>query len=367
MKNHFKFQTSLRDLFQIRSVLFAFFILLIFQSSALLSQNLDIGYAEPNYDHDTNYVQTFPGFITTRLYLSRKYTDITFQDQVENFLIDYEPNTTLNLGIGGTFNGFTLNLAYGFGFLNQDKTKGTTKYLDLQSHIYLRKHVIDFFGQFYTGMYLENTTSLYPDRTDDYYLRPDISIVFVGGSYFRVFNDEKYSYSASLVQNEWQKKSAGSFLLGAKAFIMGAVSDSNMIPTFLGDTLFSSMDGVNRIRTTQFGPGIGYTHTFVIKHHFFFTLSLDLNIMISNVAYRGENLGLVEEWQVNPSVDVRMAIGYNSANSYFGLSYVEDENKMKSEDNLVHSAFSIGNVRLNYAKRFRMGPKFEEKINKYLP
>jgi hypothetical protein len=276
---------------------------------------VQLAYTPAALDHDTNYIMTFPEHITTRIYLSRKFTSITFEEQEFDRLIDYQPNTTLNMGVGATVNGFTLNLAYGFGFLNQDASRGETRYLDLQSHIYKRKHAIDLFGQFYSGMYLQNTSSLLPEYPVNHYLRPDINIVALGGSYFRVFNDEKFSYSASLVQNEWQKKSAGSFLLGGKMMLLGAASDSSMIPTFSEDSLFSAFDGVNRIGAFQFGPGIGYTHTFVIKQHYFITLSMDMNVMISSISYERIDQERVEEMQVNTSIDVRLAMGYNSENS----------------------------------------------------
>lgn len=330
------------------------------------AQSADLTYTPPSTNYDTNYITTFPNHVTGRLYLSRKFTSITFEEQSEKFLIDFQPNTSLNFGIGATVRGFTLNLAYGFRFLNQDESKGKTEYLDLQSHMYSRKYAIDLFGQFYRGMYLQNTPTLFPEFPVNHYLRPDIAIFVVGGSFFRVANDQKFSYSASLVQNEWQKKSAGSFLYGAKAMLVAAISDSSMIPTYGGDSLFNSFIGIDRMSTVQIGPGIGYTHTFVMWKHFFVTLSLDLNVMIGHVAYRTPIQG-VEEWQANPSVDLRIAMGYNSLNSYFGLSYVEDENRLKSEDGQVHSRFGIGNVRINYVKRFRMGPKLEDRLEHLLP
>jgi len=331
------------------------------------SQNVNVGYTKPSVNYDTNYIQTYPEHITARLYMSRKFTDISFIEQEEGLTIDYKPNTTLNLGIGATIKGFTLNLAYGFRFLNEDQSKGKTRYLDLQSHMYGRKHVIDFFGQFYTGMYLENTSFLIPNYEEPYYLRPDIGIVLIGLSYFRVFNDQKFSYSASLVQNEWQKKSAGSFLLGAKALVIGAISDTSMIPSFLGDTAFKSFENVDRLSTIQIGPGVGYAHTFVMWHHYFITLSLDMNLMLSSIRYRQQDIGTTEDLQMNATFDVRIAMGYNSNNSYFGLSFVEDENQIKTADRKVFAQFGVGNVRLNYAKRFRMGPKLKDKVDKYLP
>ncbi len=336
-------------------------------SYQLNAQSIELGIAKSNLKYDTSYIEAFPDHISGRLYLSRKFTDISFVEQEEKRGIHYRPNTTLNLGIGATVRGFTLNLAYGFRFLNQNETIGKTEYLDLQSHMYGRKHVIDFYGQLYSGLYLENTTDLFPEMTEQSYLRPDLRIVILGATYFRVFNDRKFSYSASLVQNEFQKKSAGSFLLGAKAFVMAAGSDSSMIPVFDRDSMFNAFIGVDRLRTYQFGPGVGYAHTFIMWERFFLTLSFDVNFMIGNSRYRIADEGVTEEWQVNTSMDLRLALGYNSEKSYFGLSYVEDTKQMRSEDGNINTFFGVGNIRLNYVRRFEMGSKTKEVIDKYLP
>ena len=87
--------------------------------------------------NDTNYFVTYPGMLTTRFYFSQKYVAFTLQG--DNKDLQYRPNTTLNMGVGATYHNFSLNLAYGFGFINQDKEKGKTKYLDLQGHFYPNK------------------------------------------------------------------------------------------------------------------------------------------------------------------------------------------------------------------------------------
>lgn len=331
----------------------------------LLGQGGEISYSKPGIEHDTNYVKTFPDFVTSRLYLSRKYTGLLFEEQLaDSRQVDYQPNTTLNLGIGATIKGFTLNLAYGFGFLNQTENQGETNYLDLQSHLYGRKYAADLFGQFYFGMYLKNSDFLLGYQPDSFYLRPDLSLILLGGSYFRVHNSDKFSYAASMVQNEWQKKSAGSVLWGGKAVLMSANSDSAMVPTFGEDSLFDSFKGVNRISSFQIGPGIGYAHTFVVDHHWFLTLAVEVNLMFGSIEYNGPDFEKKSEWQVNPSADFRFALGYNSARSYFGISYLNDNTQIKSVEDDINAVFSVGNVRLNYVKRFQMGPKLKQQIDK---
>jgi hypothetical protein len=330
----------------------------------LSAQTADISYSEPSLEHDTNYIETFSDFVTSRLYLSRKFTGIRLEETSEGNNLDFQPNTTLNLGIGATIKGFTLNLAYGFKFLNQNEERGVTRYLDLQSHLYGRKYAADLFGQFYFGMYMNNSEEILGFAPDSFYVRPDISVILLGGSYFRVHSPDKFSYAASLVQNEWQKKSAGSFLWGGKIVLMGASADTSFIPAFGNDTLFKVFDGVTQFSSFQFGPGVGYAHTFVLDKNWFFTFSLELNIMVASILYKVPALEAQSEWQVNPAADFKLALGYNSAKSYFGILYIQDNAHISSLDQTNDAVFSVGNVRLNYVQRFRMGPKLKKRIDK---
>mgnify|MGYP001135820864 CR=1 FL=1 len=145
---------------------------------------------------------------------------------------------------------------------------------------------------------------------------------------------------------------------------MGASADTSFIPAFGNDTLFRVFDGVTQFSSFQFGPGIGYAHTFVIDKHWFFTFSLELNIMVASIRYQAPEMDPQSEWQVNPAADFKLALGYNSAKSYFGFSFIQDNAQMRSLDQTNTALFSVGNVRLNYVKRFRMGPKLKRRIDK---
>ncbi len=71
--------------------------------------------------HDSAYYNSYVDQITSRFYFSQKYTKLNIKDSENNVELDYRPNTTLNMGIGASYKWFTLNLAYGFKFLNQQR------------------------------------------------------------------------------------------------------------------------------------------------------------------------------------------------------------------------------------------------------
>lgn len=313
---------------------------------------------------DTNYVKVFPDLVTGRFYLSRKYTDLDMRDEEYGIDLRYVPNTTLNLGVGATYHGFSLNLAYGFGFLNPDEGQGETRYLDLQSHVYKRKTVVDFYGQFYNGLYLENTSAVLPKFEDAFYVRPDMRIRLFGFSYLHLFKGDRYSFSASFIQDEIQKKSTGSFLLGGEIALVYADTDSSMVAPLGIDSAFTGFRGLNEIGFFDIGPKGGYTHTFVLWDHFFITGALFLRLAIGPGRYRYEDGEVIERWLLNPSASGRFALGYNSEEFYLGISVVSSTFSTALERGNEIASFGVGNVRINFAKRFYISKKWRNNLEK---
>lgn len=341
------------------------FIGLMAFANFLVAQSLESAYDNSiPADFDTLYIESYPDLITTRLYLSQKATSLALTDNSEVIELDYQPNTTLNFGVGATVKSFTLNLAYGFGVLNPDVGRGKTRYLDLQSHIYTRKWVFGVFGQFYKGMYLENSLSLNPIHPTPYYVRPDMYVQIFGFSGLYIFNNQKFSYRSALIQNERQLKSSGSFLAGADAYYGLVHADSTLVPSFLGDSVFTEFRGYEEIGFWKAGPSIGYAYNVVIAKKFFIMASMTVNYGIGyNTAYHPDH-GTYEDFQGDVGLFGRFATGYNDSNWYLGLSMVYNNITTSSDSRLFHADFGISNVRLNFVKRFRPGPKLLPYFNK---
>jgi len=314
---------------------------------------------------DTNYITTFPDHIVGRAYLSRKYTNMVIDNKDGNENLTYDPNTSLNFGLGITVNHFTLNLAYGFRFLNQDgEKKGETRHLDLQSHIYKRKFVIDLFGQFYNGLFL-NDSNLNPVSSNEtFYLRPDISIQLVGITALKVKNYKKFSYAAPFLQNELQHKSAGSFLYGVSASAFFSQSDSNYVPSFITDSIYRSNFDVKQMQAIQIGPNVGYAYSLIIGKRFFATASLNIAFLIGPIKYTTFDNEERKEWQVNGNLSARVGFGYNSPKWYLGITALQDGTRLRTLDETSEIGIGAGNFRINYVKRFLMGPKLKKQVDK---
>jgi hypothetical protein len=309
-------------------------------------------------DHDSTFFITYPNLITTRFYFSQKYTNFTLGANKGTPDLIYRPNTTLNMGVGATYRNLTLNLAYGFGFLNNNYDKGKTKYLDLQSHLYSRTLAIDLSAQFYKGYYLNNKQIRYPGSVA-FYVRPDVGITLLGGSVYRVLNSRNFSFGAATLLNEWQIKSAGSFLIGAEIFYGSIGGDSAFVPTAVA--VKYDQAGIRKIHMVKLGPGAGYAYTYVYNKHFFLTGAFTANI----------NAGLVREFNgadksnritFSPNYIYRFALGYNSAAWACNFMLVGNEVNFRGAASPNNNFVRSGNFRINLIKRLMPGPALKEKL-----
>ena len=227
---------------------------------------------------ENGYYKVYPHKFIVRLYLSSKFAPFTISSSNKQDL-NYKTNSKLNLGAGFTYRALTLNLSYGFNFLNPDKGRGDTKGLDLQMHIYARKWAADIIGAFLRGYYL-NPKDYNGLGLSDYYKRPDFHRNIVGISLYRVHNSDRFSYRAAFNQKDWQTKSAGSLLYGGETHYGIVKADSALVPSAAGSNYLQA--NINKINFFSIGPGIGYAYTLVLSKHFFITgsavASINLNI-----------------------------------------------------------------------------------------
>ncbi len=305
--------------------------------------------------HDSSYYKTYPRFFTARAYASQKYTRLNM-DAPGTPPLKFVPNNPFAVGVGLTYGIATLNL--GFGLPLQDEVRrGKTRFLDLQSHVYARRWVVDGYGQFYKGYYLtpQGKASQF-DNT--YYIRPDMKVTLIGVSAYHLFNSERFSYRAAFLQNEWQKKSAGSFLLGGEAYYGAIRSDSTLGPAALG-TAFS---GIKKATFFEIGPGAGYAYTFVLQEHWFLTASGTINGDLSFAREYGEDRELRKNVEISPNVTLRAVAGYNSDKWIATASWVENNINAKGASDREYLV-RTGNIRLTVARRFRASRKVRKQLN----
>lgn len=306
---------------------------------------------------DSSYISSYTDKLTGRFYFSQKYTSFKYYDEENDLQLRYLPNTTFNLGVGATYKLATLNLAYGFGFLNPDKGQGKTKYLDLQAYFYDDNWLIDLLGQFYNGFFLTDK-----DVNGDYYVRPDIKVREFGATFQYMLNNGKFSYRAGFLQNEWQKKSAGTPLIGLQVLFGNGSADSTLIPYTINS---APIDNEGRyLSFFEIGPTVGYAYTLVIKKHFF--LMGSATVALSFGTSKVESPEVTRFSSVFPNGEIRACAGYNSEKGAISLTYVNNTASIISHKDAPQFSLSTGNLRLNFVHRFS-GTKLKSLIDKVVP
>ena len=313
-------------------------------------------HAQKHADNDTSYYETFWHHVTARVYMAQKYTHFTMPSSGAANDLQYVANPKLNLGIGVTWHNLSLNAFYGLAYLNnKDTIKGKTKGLDLQVHLFPRKWVIDLLVVMPKGFHLNPKGFASPDP-NKYYYRPDVKERIFGLAAYRLPNKRKFSYRAALINNEWQKKSAGSPLYGFHAYylIMEANAEDSLLAPKRVQNSFPKLAGITESRFITAGPGIGYAYTLVVKKHLFAmgsaVLHADVNIMTEE---HGET-----DWRKNTTLAAaivyKAAVGYNSNN--WGFSASASGNNFWAKGSSTQK-YDIMGGQLRFSLTKKIGPK----------
>lgn len=316
-----------------------------------------------NQSSGEEYYQTFDEQIMTRLYLAKKYTSLIMKAPEGIQSLRYRPNTLTTLGVNGSYKSLSVGLGYGFGFLNPNhEVRGRTKSFDFQTHIYTRDWVTDIYAQFYKGYYL-SLGKISGTADKQYYLRPDLKVRLIGGSVYRLLNGERFSYRAGFLQNEWQKKSAGSFLLGAEIYYGTTKGDSALVPSHLNS--FYPQQGIDRVRLMEMGPGAGYAYTYVWEENLFITGSATINADISLVKEETA-AGSFNRTSISPNATLRAVAGYNSEQWALTISWLHNSTNAKGRSSDHEYGIKTGDFKITLAKRFTPGKAFRKRIEPIL-
>ncbi len=312
--------------------------------------------------NDSAYIDDYTRDVTFRLYGSRKYTNFDIVDTKRDKEILYRPNDNFNIGFGANYKFLGINIGFNLPFINKDdELYGRTRYLDLQTHVYLRKLVVDFYWQYYRGYYIaasENgllsTAGINTEEGKPLMIRPDLHTRNYGLSMLYVFNDERFSYRAAYLQNDYQKKSAGSLILGGEIFSTKIDGDSSLIPTSLEEPDFFEGKRYDRSGIISVAATAGYAYTLVYKRHLFLTLSLSggLGVNVTKLLMMDGGSSREGGWQLNNTV--RASIGYNSDRYFAGIHYVNVVTRSETPVSNTYQTFGTGNFRISLVRRFTL-------------
>ena len=293
--------------------------------------------------HDSlraKYVAPIPNYFYLKPVLSVRTLglDINEKNNPES-LTEYAPNTRTYLGLGVYL--FDIGLEFSFGLPESEEQIqefGETDIFDFQSNIYAKRWGGDLAYQRYKGFFVQNTNGR---------RRPDLSLFNIHANLFYVFNHKKFSYRAVYNLSEYQKKSAGSFILStyfSRFLVKGdsAILSPNQRASVEGDFVRGSF--------TTLAVMPGYAHTFIWKN-FYANLAVSAGPGHQWISYDPVGDVSASLSSFNLLVNFRSALGYNGERFFGGLSFFSQTLDAVIEEVEI-SSFS-GNVKLFFGLRFK--------------
>lgn len=320
---------------------------------------------------DTLYVVDHFHIVTARVYLSTKSNSFTVADGNRGSRLIYRPNNQVNIGFGASYHSLSLNIGFGLNALNKDDhVRGATNYFDAQANIFIGRWAANIILGTYRGYYIadHDKAALGWDVPTALPFRGDVRQTMAGLSATHIFNHTRFSFRAALTQDAWQRRSAGSWLLGGFVHVNAQQADSSLVPTALQDE-FSPNLQIREGTFADVGAMGGYAHTFVLHERWFLTLSASAGAGLDLCWWRIEPLR-------TPPIDAthgglallgqgRAAMGYNHGPMYIGVG--------GNIEGIAHTIgtneryrWNSGNLRFSIARRLdrriRSADRMLEKI-----
>jgi len=308
---------------------------------------------------DTSYIKAYKDELTVRAFVARKQNGYNLSNRLFSPWLKYRTNENMLLGVGYTYSFLTLNLAAKIPLINQDdEVYGKSRYLDLNVHTIFSSLIIDFYLQWNKGYFVSNPEKVDPnwDPGDGYPLRGDLRTHLLGVNVQHLFNSSRYSYKAAFLQNEFQKRSAGSPLVGVEAYYMLGLSDSLMVGGNIPPSGFLNDYPFNQVDIANVGVNGGYAYTFVWKEKLFLSLSTIFGISggYNQVHYTNNSVTYRSGLTAGITNSTRISFGLNSKRYYVGLSYRYFALSNMSPGYSDWFAYSTGDIRINLVRRFQL-------------
>jgi hypothetical protein len=240
-------------------------------------------------------------------------------------------------------------MTFALGLENRSEFENTRSF-DFQGSMFSSKQYITFTIQYYQAYELNRIKGVDLLMGEEVKRREDIRTINFGLQYMYAVNYTKFSIKAPFVQNEGQRKSAGSPIVGASfnMFIMNA--DSSIVPKEVSEYFEPALRLVD-LNILSASVSFGYMYSFVYKKRLFLTLSLIPGLNINAGDYFTDNRNFN-----SPSINLKLnslnAIGYNSSRFFTGFQFLADAYFTRLEKKL---SAEIGHGKLSFFVGYRFG------------
>ena len=327
-----------------------FFIFFLVTAKLSIAQSVDVALNLPSVTFDSTYIADYTNLFTTRAFLLFQNASILINpanDKISKIV--YSPNANLRIGLAGFWKWFGLGLSIDNPFYKTDRNAyGNTATLDLRINAFGRGVAGELFFQTYKGLYI-----ISPEKTDGtHYIIPDMQTLSLGVSGYWICNSNKFSIRAAFIQNERQKKSAGSFVLRPAFLYYRIFSDEGIVPEEIVKKYNIPLAKlVTSGKFYSLGISPGYAYTFVFLKNFYLTAAVFPGIAAQFSSYRNEN-NVYDNLEFNFQLSGRFAVGYNSDKWFLGGSFQTGFNEIPDKLSNALFSYSIMQFRLWGGTRF---------------
>lgn len=255
--------------------------------------------------------------------------------------LSFRTNTPVQVGLGLDYKWLGVEATFTLpGISGSNADHGTTKASGIGFGYTGRRWWFRNFWRYCQGFYAADPQLVDPDwqEGEPYPYRADLESRTYMASLNRGFNPRRYSYNAAIWQMERQKKSAGSWTMGATFWYWRAESSSSLIPPE-ELALYRAELGVRRVRRWLFSFTGGYAYTWVFGRHGFLNAMVVPGIGAQQQKLEGVNGAEAESgWALAGTLELRAGTGYVgdrwyasfTANSYQSTGEVAPEARLGS-------------------------------------
>jgi hypothetical protein len=180
-------------------------------------------------------------------------------------------------------------------------------------------------------------------------IRDDIRSISTVLQYLFAFDYDKFSLKAPFIQNEIQRKSAGSLLIGARFQLYSVDADSSIVPGS-AQVYFDENAHLINLTGTNLTINFGYMYSLVFLKHFYVTLGLIPGIGLNLGDFKSDFKEPLET-QFTAGYSIMGSTGYNSARFFVGLQLMADNYPYKIDDGLRLNQ-GQGKLKLHVGYRF---------------
>ena len=135
------------------------------------------------------------------------------------------------------------------------------------------------------------------------------------------FNYRKFSNKAVFGQTEWQKKSAGSIVLGASVFFNRVMADSSIVPGNIIEPGFLNNSGYTYSDFVAITSKAGYAFILVARTHWFFNLGILACLAFGKTTALSVDDSKLSAFKSNITLSLNNGFGYNSSRFYTGYNF----------------------------------------------